>query len=214
MCVGEFALQPEPSLILSQLVQRHAGPSLPLARQPSPPSQQQAPPTSAPLAPQLASPSGQAGSAMAAGAKPSAPSTGLDPQGGSTPQQQRGALKGQKRRIPPTSKAGRRLTLIAILSLLTPDFSLLIFVLGPCQIPSTAVEMPGSADIPGLNLQFGALDFGSESALTEFGVVDNCANAASRDSTPAPASAPPSMGAGTQSQTSLYSKPLRYNQQG
>ncbi|TNM88550.1 hypothetical protein fugu_004804 [Takifugu bimaculatus] len=175
----EFALQPEPSLVLSQLVQRHAGPSLALARQPSPPSQQQAPPTSAPLAPQHSSASGPAGAAMAAGAKPSAPSTGLDPQGGSTPQQQRGPLKGQKRRIPPTSK-----------------------------IPSTAVEMPGSADIPGLNLQFGALDFGSESALTEFGVVDNCVNAASRESTPAPTSAPPSMGAGTQSQTSLYSKPL------
>lgn len=74
--------------------------------------------------------------------------------------------------------------------------------------------MPGSADIPGLNLQFGALDFGSESALTEFGVVDNCANVASRESTPAPTSAAPSMGAGTQSQTSLYSKPLRYNHRG
>lgn len=113
---GEFALQPEPSLILSQLVQRHAGPSLPLARQPSPPSQQQAPPTPAPLAPQLTSTSGQAGSVMAAGAKPSAPSTGLDPQGGSMPQQQRGALKGQKRRIPPASKAGHHITVIAVLS--------------------------------------------------------------------------------------------------
>lgn len=72
--------------------------------------------------------------------------------------------------------------------------------------------MPGSADIPGLNLQFGALDFGSESALTEFGVADNCASAASRESTPAPTSAQPSMGTGTQSQTSLYSKPLGYEQ--
>uniref|UniRef100_H3CZA4 Ubiquitin associated protein 2a n=1 Tax=Tetraodon nigroviridis TaxID=99883 RepID=H3CZA4_TETNG len=151
----EFALQPEPSLILSQLVQRHPGPSLPLARQPSPPSQAPAP-APAPLAPQLTS---TAGSATAAGAKASAPSTGLDPQGGST-QQQRGPLKAQKRRIPPASK-----------------------------IPSTAVEMPGSADIPGLNLQFGALDFGSESALTEFGGAA-------------------SMAAGAQSQTSLYSKPL------
>uniref|UniRef100_A0A8D3CZI6 Ubiquitin associated protein 2a n=1 Tax=Scophthalmus maximus TaxID=52904 RepID=A0A8D3CZI6_SCOMX len=97
--------------------------------------------------------------------------------GGSTPQQQRAQLKGQKRRIPPTSK-----------------------------IPSTAVEMPGSADVPGLNLQFGALDFGSESALPDFGVVDNCVSAASRESTPAPA--PPAPGPGTQSQTSLYSKPL------
>uniref|UniRef100_A0A3B3VV63 Ubiquitin associated protein 2b n=1 Tax=Poecilia latipinna TaxID=48699 RepID=A0A3B3VV63_9TELE len=30
------------------------------------------------------------------------------------------------------------------------------------QIPSSAVEMPGSADISGLNVQFGALDFSSE----------------------------------------------------
>ncbi|XP_047237826.1 ubiquitin-associated protein 2-like isoform X2 [Girardinichthys multiradiatus] len=32
----------------------------------------------------------------------------------------------------------------------------------PSKIPSSAVEMPGSADISGLNVQFGALDFGSE----------------------------------------------------
>uniref|UniRef100_A0A4W6CSG3 Ubiquitin associated protein 2a n=1 Tax=Lates calcarifer TaxID=8187 RepID=A0A4W6CSG3_LATCA len=166
----EFSLQPEPSLVLSQLVQRHAGPSLPLARQPSPPSQQQAPPASASPAPQHTSTPAQAGPGMTvAGAKPPVPSAGLDPQGGSTTQQQRAQLKGQKRRIPPTSK-----------------------------IPSTAVEMPGSADVPGLNLQFGALDFGSESALPEFGVVDNCVSAASRESTPAPAP----------SQTSLYSKQL------
>lgn len=148
---------------------------------------------------------------MAAGAKPAAPSAGLDPQGGSTPQQQRGPLKGQKRRMPPTSKAGHQIYRLAHLNLLMSNFRPLTFVLAPRQIPSTAVEMPGSADIPGLNLQFGALDFGSESALTEFGVVDNCVNAASRESTPAPTSAPPSMGAGTQSQTSLYSKPLRYS---
>uniref|UniRef100_A0A4W6CSF8 Ubiquitin associated protein 2a n=1 Tax=Lates calcarifer TaxID=8187 RepID=A0A4W6CSF8_LATCA len=161
----EFSLQPEPSLVLSQLVQRHAGPSLPLARQPSPPSQQQAPPASASPAPQHTSTPAQAGPGMTvAGAKPPVPSAGLDPQGGSTTQQQRAQLKGQKRRIPPTSK-----------------------------IPSTAVEMPGSADVPGLNLQFGALDFGSESALPEFGVVDNCVSAASRESTPAPAPAPPSL---------------------
>lgn len=176
----EFGLQPEPSLVLSQLVQRHTGPSLPLARQPSPPSQQQAPPASASPAPHHTSTPAQAGPVMAAaGAKPPAPSAGLDPQGSSTPQQQRAQLKGQKRRIPPTSK-----------------------------IPSTAVEMPGSADVPGLNLQFGALDFGSESALPEFGVVDNCVSVASRESTPAPATAPAAPGPGAQSQTSLYSKPL------
>ncbi|XP_022056418.1 ubiquitin-associated protein 2a [Acanthochromis polyacanthus] len=176
----EFGLQPEPSLVLSQLVQRHTGPSLPLARQPSPSSQQQAPPASASAAPHHTSTPAQAGPVMAAaGAKPPAPSAGLDPQGSSTPQQQRAQLKGQKRRIPPTSK-----------------------------IPSSAVEMPGSADVPGLNLQFGALDFGSESALPEFGVVDNCVSAASRESTPAPTTAPAAPGPGAQSQTSLYSKPL------
>ncbi|XP_031696067.1 ubiquitin-associated protein 2-like, partial [Anarrhichthys ocellatus] len=100
----EFGLQPEPSLVLSQLVQRHTGPSLPLARQPSPPSQQQAHPASASPAPHHASTPAQAGPMMAAGAKPPAPGAGLDPQGGSTPQQQRAQLKGQKRRIPPTSK--------------------------------------------------------------------------------------------------------------
>ncbi|XP_061585218.1 ubiquitin-associated protein 2-like [Cololabis saira] len=46
-------------------------------------------------------------------------------------------LKTQKRRVPLTSK-----------------------------IPSSAVEMPGSADISGLNVQFGALDFGSEAGGT------------------------------------------------
>ncbi|XP_068171751.1 ubiquitin-associated protein 2a isoform X2 [Antennarius striatus] len=177
----EFGLQPEPSLVLSQLVQRHTGPSLPLARQPSPPSQQKGSPAPASPASQHTSTSAQAGPAMAAvaGAKPPAPTAGLDPPGGSTPQQQRAQLKGQKRRIPPTSK-----------------------------IPSTAVEMPGSADVPGLNLQFGALDFGSESTLSEVGVVDNCISAASRESTPASTPAPTALGPASQSQPNLYSKPL------
>ncbi|XP_016105813.1 ubiquitin-associated protein 2b isoform X8 [Sinocyclocheilus grahami] len=35
----------------------------------------------------------------------------------------------------------------------------------PSKIPSSAVEMPGSADVSGLNVQFGALDFGSESSV-------------------------------------------------
>nr|XP_061814143.1 ubiquitin-associated protein 2-like [Nerophis lumbriciformis] len=175
----EFGLQPEPSLVLSQLIQRHTGPSLPLARQPSPPSQQAAP-ASVSSAPQHSSTSAQTGPGMAAaGSKHPAPGAVLEAQGCGTPQQQRAQLKGQKRRIPPTSK-----------------------------IPSTAVEMPGSTDVPGLNLQFGALDFGSESALPEFGVVDSAVSAASRESTPAPGPVAPASGPGTQSQTSLYSKPL------
>lgn len=105
---GEFGLQPEPSLVLSQLVQRHTGPSLPLARQTSPQSQQQAPSASASPAPQHTSTPAQAGPVMApAGAKLLAPNAGLDPQGNSTTQQQRVQLKGQKRRIPPTSKVNR-----------------------------------------------------------------------------------------------------------
>lgn len=99
---GEFGLQPEPSLVLSQLVQRHTGPSLPLARQPSPLLQQQAPPAQCPPASQYSSTPAQAGPVMA-GVKP-APSAGLDPQGSSLPQPHRGQLKGPKRRIPPASK--------------------------------------------------------------------------------------------------------------
>ncbi|KAF3856013.1 hypothetical protein F7725_016736 [Dissostichus mawsoni] len=182
-------LQPEPSLVLSHLVQRHAGPSLPLARQPSPPSQHQAPPASASPAPHLTGPLAQAGQAMAAGAKPHAPGAGLDPQGGNTPQQQRAQLKVQKRRIPPSSKVLQGAEDVGQ------------------RIPATAVEMPGSAEVPGLNLQFGALDFGSESAMPEFGIVDNCVSQ-SRESTPAPAPTLPAPGPGIQSQTSLYSKPL------
>ncbi|XP_069074239.1 ubiquitin-associated protein 2-like isoform X14 [Pleurodeles waltl] len=36
------------------------------------------------------------------------------------------------------------------------------------KIPALAVEMPGSTDISGLNLQFGALQFGSEPVLQEY----------------------------------------------
>nr|XP_044992352.1 ubiquitin-associated protein 2 isoform X2 [Jaculus jaculus] len=49
-------------------------------------------------------------------------------------------IKLPKRRIPPASKT-----------------------------PASAVEMPGSADVTGLNVQFGALEFGSEPCLSEFG---------------------------------------------
>ncbi|XP_042202553.1 ubiquitin-associated protein 2-like, partial [Callorhinchus milii] len=36
------------------------------------------------------------------------------------------------------------------------------------KIPASAVEMPGSTDITGLNLQFGALQFGSEPLLSDY----------------------------------------------
>ncbi|XP_028829448.1 ubiquitin-associated protein 2a isoform X2 [Denticeps clupeoides] len=98
------------------------------------------------------------------------PSIQTDPLTGSSPQQQQRQIKSQKRRILPTSK-----------------------------IPSSAVEMPGSADVSGLNVQFGALDFGSESALPDFGSPENCSN----DSHP-----PRDTPAVTQTQSSIYSKPI------
>lgn len=54
-----------------------------------------------------------------------------------------------------------------------------------------AVEMPGSADISGLNLQFGALQFGSEPVLPEY-------ESTSATTTP-----------GNQVQNSLYTSPSR-----
>ncbi|XP_060894904.1 ubiquitin-associated protein 2-like [Labrus mixtus] len=92
-------------------------------------------------------------------------------------------LKAQRRRVPPPSK-----------------------------IPSSAVEMPGSADIPGLNLQFGALDFGPEAGS---GTVDMAQAESAREQAPAQAPAPaapaPMSVTSTvpiqQPQSSLFSKP-------
>uniref|UniRef100_A0A8C3XDK7 UBA domain-containing protein n=1 Tax=Cyanoderma ruficeps TaxID=181631 RepID=A0A8C3XDK7_9PASS len=44
------------------------------------------------------------------------------------------------------------------------------------KIPASAVEMPGSADVTGLNVQFGALEFGSEPTITEFGSTSSSEN--------------------------------------
>ncbi|XP_010190818.1 PREDICTED: ubiquitin-associated protein 2-like, partial [Mesitornis unicolor] len=44
------------------------------------------------------------------------------------------------------------------------------------KIPASAVEMPGSAEVTGLNVQFGALEFGSETALPEFGSTSSSEN--------------------------------------
>uniref|UniRef100_A0A8C7NTB4 Ubiquitin associated protein 2-like n=1 Tax=Oncorhynchus mykiss TaxID=8022 RepID=A0A8C7NTB4_ONCMY len=59
------------------------------------------------------------------------------------------------------------------------------------KIPAMAVEMPGSADISGLNLQFGALQFGSEPVLQEY-------DSANTTTTTTP---------GSQVQNSLYTSP-------
>ena len=64
----------------------------------------------------------------------------------------------------------------------------------PAQIPAMAVEMPGSSDISGLHLQFGALQFGTEPVLQEY------------DSNPTAAAAAPSH----QAQSSLYAAPSRW----
>ncbi|XP_041793003.1 ubiquitin-associated protein 2-like isoform X1 [Chelmon rostratus] len=79
----------------------------------------------------------------------------------------------------------------------------------PSKIPSSAVEMPGSTDISGLNVQFGALDFGSEAGS---GTVDVAQTESAREQAPAQVAAPAPMPVPTaiptqQPQSSLFSKP-------
>ncbi|XP_035640927.1 ubiquitin-associated protein 2-like isoform X2 [Oncorhynchus keta] len=64
----------------------------------------------------------------------------------------------------------------------------------PSKIPSSAVEMPGSADVSGLNVQFGALDFDSEPSVNDMG----------HQAEPARELAPTAV---PQPQSSLFSKP-------
>lgn len=77
--------------------------------------------------------------------------------------------------------------LISLLSLTSTIYVYYILF----QIPATPVEMPGSADISGLNLQFGALQFGSEPVLQEYDII--------------PATTSP----GCQVQNCLYTSPSR-----
>nr|XP_019956541.1 PREDICTED: ubiquitin-associated protein 2-like isoform X1 [Paralichthys olivaceus] len=82
----------------------------------------------------------------------------------------------------------------------------------PSKIPSSAVEMPGSADMSGLNFQFGALDFGSEGGS---GTVDMAQMELPREQAPTQAPAPaaaspmsvPTAVPTQQPQSSLFSKP-------
>uniref|UniRef100_UPI003AAEA4E9 ubiquitin-associated protein 2-like isoform X1 n=1 Tax=Centroberyx gerrardi TaxID=166262 RepID=UPI003AAEA4E9 len=77
----------------------------------------------------------------------------------------------------------------------------------PSKIPSSAVEMPGSTDISGLNVQFGALDFGSEASG---GAVDMGQAESAREQVPAPAPVPIAVSTPVptqQPQSSLFSKP-------
>jgi hypothetical protein len=75
--------------------------------------------------------------------------------------------------------------LISLLSLTSTIYYILF------QIPATPVEMPGSADISGLNLQFGLLQFGSEPVLQEYDII------------------PVTSSPGCQVQNCLYSSPSR-----
>ncbi|XP_040268419.1 ubiquitin-associated protein 2-like isoform X5 [Bufo bufo] len=75
------------------------------------------------------------------------------------------------------------------------------------KIPALAVEMPGTADISGLNLQFGALQFGSEPVLPEYesSPTTNTAVSHSQNSLyTSPASEAPSSAVGSQSPESAY----------
>ncbi|XP_030641399.1 ubiquitin-associated protein 2-like [Chanos chanos] len=142
----DLKAQPEPSVILSQLVQQQiptAQTDLQAqAREPSPPVQPSLPPPRD--GPSPAKPNPEAPPAEAA---------------------QHRQIRTQRRKVPPPSK-----------------------------IPSSAVEMPGSVDASVLNVQFGALDFGSESAMENLGQAET---STSSESSPAP---PPP-------QSSLFSKP-------
>uniref|UniRef100_A0A8C5X3U8 UBA domain-containing protein n=1 Tax=Malurus cyaneus samueli TaxID=2593467 RepID=A0A8C5X3U8_9PASS len=75
------------------------------------------------------------------------PTISMDNQAVTVHQTQQKQIKPPKRRITPASK-----------------------------IPASAVEMPGSADVTGLNVQFGALEFGSEPTLPEFGSTSSSEN--------------------------------------
>uniref|UniRef100_A0A8C3QRD8 UBA domain-containing protein n=1 Tax=Cyanoderma ruficeps TaxID=181631 RepID=A0A8C3QRD8_9PASS len=75
------------------------------------------------------------------------PTISMDNQAVTVHQTQQKQIKPPKRRIAPASK-----------------------------IPASAVEMPGSADMTGLNVQFGALEFGSEPTLPEFGSTSSSEN--------------------------------------
>ncbi|XP_038558861.1 ubiquitin-associated protein 2-like isoform X1 [Micropterus salmoides] len=157
----EMKLQPEPSVVLSQLAQRHQQSSIPHTTE---------------HAPQVPTPPGHESSVplVRDGASPGVKLPGMEPPITEPPQRQ---LKTQRRRVPPPSK-----------------------------IPSSAVEMPGSADIAGLNVQFGALDFGSEAGS---GTVDMAQTESAQAPAPAPAAIMP--GHTTvptqQPQSSLFSKP-------
>ncbi|XP_061673623.1 ubiquitin-associated protein 2-like isoform X2 [Syngnathoides biaculeatus] len=130
----EMKLQPEPSAVLSQLVQRHQQASIL--------------PTTDPLvlsrshAPQVPTPPGHESLVLPARERGS-PGIKLPAVDSPITEPAMRQIKTQKRRVPPPSK-----------------------------IPSSAVVMPGSADVSGLNFQFGALDFCSDPGAIEVAQKD------------------------------------------
>ncbi|XP_056274736.1 ubiquitin-associated protein 2-like isoform X1 [Pseudoliparis swirei] len=151
----EMKLQPEPSAVLSQMVQRQQASILPHAPQvPTPPGHESSVPH------------------LRDGASPGGKLMCMEHSLSEPPQRQ---LKTQRRRVPPSSK-----------------------------IPSSAVEMPGSADILGLNFQFGGLDFGSEAGSGTINMAQTePVRVQAKTQVPAPAASVPTQ----QPQSSLFSKP-------
>ncbi|XP_062237856.1 ubiquitin-associated protein 2-like isoform X1 [Platichthys flesus] len=169
----EMKQQPEPSAVLSQLVQRQQSTIHPTTESLG---------LSQSRAPQVPTPPGHDSfvPTLRDGASPGVKLPCMEPPITEPPQRQ---LRTQRRRVPPPSK-----------------------------IPSSAVEMPGSADMTGLNFQFGALDFGSEAGS---GATDVAQAELPREQAPTQAPAPaatspmsvPSAVPTQQPQSSLFSKP-------
>ncbi|XP_008333623.1 ubiquitin-associated protein 2-like isoform X2 [Cynoglossus semilaevis] len=79
----------------------------------------------------------------------------------------------------------------------------------PSKIPLTAVEMPGSTDMSGLNVQFGALDFGSEASSGSAELAHLSREQAASTQAPALISmSVPTAIPTQQPQSSLFSKPM------
>nr|XP_060617158.1 ubiquitin-associated protein 2 isoform X2 [Anolis sagrei ordinatus] len=143
----DFKSQPEPSPVLSQLTQRQQQQQQQQLASPAPP------PGLESFAPQKARASSPADGSVSVGKMLHLPSLSAESQATSAHQGQQKQIKPLKRRIPPVSKHAVGF-----------------------QIPSSAVEMPGSTDVSGLNVQFGALEFGLEASLSEFGSASSYEN--------------------------------------
>ncbi|KAM4690174.1 ubiquitin-associated protein 2-like isoform 2-T2 [Rhinophrynus dorsalis] len=112
--------------------------------------------------------------AVSAPSEPVCPSSPLPGKTNTAPQMSPGSSENQSGSPQPTQQKMRQQKKKASLT---------------SKIPALAVEMPGSSDITGLNLQFGALLFGSEPVLPEY------------------ESSPTTIAAVSQSQNNLYTSP-------